>query len=73
MAPSHDGEMVPVSILHRTDVLLDGTAPCLVYGYWAYGHAMPASFATDRRSLVDRGSDYRIAHVRGGTDKGWGW
>jgi oligopeptidase B len=73
MATSHDGAQVPVSILHRRDLALDGSAPLLLYGYGSYGHAMPASFSTNRLSLVDRGFVYAIAHVRGGSDKGWGW
>jgi oligopeptidase B len=73
MATSHDGAEVPVSILHRRDLARDGTAPLLLYGYGSYGMAMPASFSANRLSLVDRGFVYAIAHIRGGTDKGWGW
>jgi len=73
MATSHDGANVPVSILHRKDFVRDGTAPLLLYGYGSYGMAMPASFSANRLSLVDRGFVYAIAHIRGGTDKGWGW
>jgi oligopeptidase B len=73
MATSHDGAQVPVSILHRKDFKHDGGAPLLLYGYGSYGHAMPASFAANRLSLVDRGFVYAIAHIRGGSDKGWGW
>lgn len=72
-AKAPDGEMVPISILHRKDLPRDGTAPLLLYGYGAYGAAMPASFDADRLSLVDRGFVYAIAHIRGGTDKGWHW
>jgi oligopeptidase B len=73
MATSHDGAEVPVSILHKKDFKPDGTAPLLLYSYGSYGMAMPASFSANRLSLVDRGFVYAIAHVRGGTDKGWGW
>ncbi len=73
MATSHDGAEVPVSILHRKDFVRDGRAPLLLYGYGSYGMAMPASFSANRLSLVDRGFVYAIAHIRGGTDKGWGW
>jgi len=73
MATSHDGAEVPVSLLYRRDFVRDGSAPLLLYGYGSYGMAMPASFSTSRLSLVDRGFVYAIAHIRGGTDKGWGW
>ena len=73
MATAQDGALVPVSILHRKDLVRDGNAPLLLYGYGSYGMAMPASFAANRLSLVDRGFVYAIAHIRGGADKGWGW
>ena len=72
-AVSHDGAEVPVSILHRRDLVRDGSAPLLLYGYGSYGMAMPASFSANRLSLVDRGFVYAIAHIRGGADKGWSW
>ncbi len=72
-APSPDGARVPVSLIYAKDTVLDGSAPLLLYGYGAYGHAIPAAFGANRLSLVDRGFVYAIAHVRGGTDKGWAW
>jgi oligopeptidase B len=72
-ARAQDGESVPVSLLYRRDLALDGSAPLLLQGYGAYGHASPASFSAARFSLVDRGFVYAIAHIRGGTDKGWHW
>ena len=72
-ATAKDGARIPVSLLHRRDLELDGSAPCLLYGYGSYGAAMSASFRTRPLSLVDRGFVYAIAHIRGGTDKGWGW
>ena len=73
MAASHDGVAVPVSVLHRRDTPIDGSAPLLLYGYGSYGIAVPASFDTTRLSLVDRGFVYAIAHVRGGTECGYAW
>ncbi len=73
MAPADDGETVPVSLIHHRDTPLDGSAPCLLYGYGAYGITIPAAFNTNCLSLVDRGFVYAIAHVRGGKDKGYSW
>jgi len=72
-APAPDGELVPVSLLWHRDTKLDGSAPLLLYGYGAYGIAIPASFSISRLSLVDRGFVYAIAHIRGGKDKGYRW
>lgn len=72
-APAADGETVPVSLIYRKDTPLDGSAPCLLYGYGSYGITIPASFNTNCLSLVDRGFVYAIAHVRGGKDKGFRW
>jgi oligopeptidase B len=73
MVRADDGEQVPVSLLYHRDTPLDGSAPCLLYGYGSYGIAIPAAFNTNCLSLVDRGFVYAIAHIRGGKDKGFSW
>jgi oligopeptidase B len=72
-APAKDGELVPVSILYKKSTPLDGSAPLFLYGYGSYGISIPASFSTNRLSLVDRGFIFAIAHIRGGKDKGYRW
>jgi oligopeptidase B len=72
-APAADGETIPVSLLFKKGTKLDGSAPLLLYGYGAYGIAIPAAFGITRLSLVDRGFVYAIAHIRGGKDKGYRW
>lgn len=73
MATAADGAEVPITVLMLKDTPLDGSAPLLLYGYGAYGHAMEPSFSIRNLSLVDRGWIWATAHVRGGSDKGWGW
>ena len=72
-ARAPDGAMVPITLLMRRDTPVDGSAPLLLYGYGSYGHAIEASFSTRALSLVDRGWIHAVAHVRGGSEKGWGW
>jgi oligopeptidase B len=71
-APSHDGELVPVSLLWHENTVPSG-APLYLYGYGAYGHTVAAAFSSNTLSLVNRGFVYAIAHVRGGKDKGYSW
>lgn len=73
LARGHDGAEIPVSILHLAGLELDGSAPCHLYAYGSYGSSMSASFRIRPLSLVDRGFVYAVAHVRGGTEKGWAW
>ncbi|MBW3558173.1 MAG: S9 family peptidase, partial [Proteobacteria bacterium] len=72
-ARAPDGELVPVTVLMQRGQKLDGSAPLLLYGYGSYGIPMDASFNTNRLSLVDRGWIFAVAHIRGGSEKGWNW
>ncbi|HEX4179966.1 MAG TPA: S9 family peptidase [Caulobacteraceae bacterium] len=72
-ARAADGAEVPVTVLMRADTPLDGSAPLLLYGYGAYGIPMEPHFSIRSLSLVDRGWIWATAHVRGGSEKGWGW
>ncbi|MGH6958217.1 MAG: S9 family peptidase, partial [Caulobacteraceae bacterium] len=72
-AHAPDGAEVPITVLMLKGTALDGAAPLLLYGYGAYGLALEPTFSTTALSLVDRGWIWALAHVRGGSDKGWGW
>jgi|tagenome__1003787_1003787.scaffolds.fasta_scaffold20970297_2 oligopeptidase B len=68
-----DGTRVPISVVHRRDVALNGTAPALLAGYGAYEHSSDPAFRASRVSLLDRGFVCAIAHVRGGGELGRAW
>lgn len=72
-ATAKDGESIPISLFYKKTTAIDGSAPLLLYAYGSYGSSMPASFSTNRLSLVNRGFIYAIAHVRGGMEKGYAW
>ncbi|MGZ8362634.1 MAG: S9 family peptidase [Caulobacteraceae bacterium] len=72
-ATAADGAEVPVTVLMKRDTPLDGSAPLLLYGYGSYGIPMEPGFSIRNLSLVDRGWIWATAHIRGGSEKGWGW
>ena len=72
-ATAPDGTGVPLSIVRRADIPLDGSAPALLYGYGSYEASMDPGFSVSRLSLLDRGIVYAIAHTRGGGELGRTW
>jgi oligopeptidase B len=72
-ASADDGTKVPISLVHRRDTPVDGSAPTLFYGYGSYEHSTEPAFRSSRLSLLDRGFVFAIAHVRGGGEMGRAW
>lgn len=72
-AVAKDGARVPISVVHRRDLAMEGRAPFLLYGYGAYGINVEPSFSSARLSLLDRGFVLGLAHVRGGEELGRAW
>lgn len=70
---ARDGTKIPVSVVYKKGFKKDGNGPLYIYGYGAYGIAIPPGFSTLRLSLLDRGFAYAIAHIRGGDDLGQQW
>jgi len=72
-ATARDGTKVPLSIVYKKGFRRNGTAPLFLYAYGSYGIGTPATFASQRLSLLDRGMVYAIAHIRGGDEMGEAW
>lgn len=72
-AIARDGVKVPISLVYKKGVKLDGTSPLLQYAYGSYGSTIDPSFSSVRLSLLDRGFIYAITHVRGGEYLGRDW
>ena len=73
MVEARDGAQVPVSIVYRKGVKMDGSNPLLLYAYGSYGYSMDPGFSSTRLSLLDRGFVYAMAHIRGGSEMGRNW
>lgn len=72
-ATARDGKQVPISLVYRKGLSLDGKAPMLLYAYGSYGASMAPTFSSSRLSLLDRGGVYAIAYIRGGGELGEEW
>jgi oligopeptidase B len=72
-APASDGNSIPVTLARLDSTPLDGSAPCLLYGYGAYEATIDPEFDRSLPSLLDRGVVYAIAHIRGGGEGGREW
>lgn len=72
-AKAADGTEIPVSLMYKKGLKLDGKNPLLLEGYGSYGISSEPDFYRNVISLVDRGFVYAIAHIRGGSEMGRQW
>ncbi|MBS0419313.1 MAG: S9 family peptidase [Proteobacteria bacterium] len=72
-AKAADGTLVPLSIVAKKGIRLDGTHPTMLTGYGAYGISLTPSFLSGQLALLERGGVIAIAHVRGGGEFGEDW
>jgi prolyl oligopeptidase len=68
-----DGTKVPLSIIHRADIKLDGSSPAILIGYGSYGITLDPFFDPMLLAWLERGGVYAVAHVRGGGEFGEDW
>lgn len=72
-AEARDGVKIPISLVYKKGIELNGENPLLLYAYGSYGSTIDPSFSSIRLSLLKRGFIYAIAHVRGGEYLGRQW
>lgn len=72
--PSHDGVMIPLSVIYPKNIKMDGSTPCYIEGYGAYGSSRtPYFIGPSLMTLLEQNVVIAIAHVRGGGEKGDEW
>lgn len=73
MIPSHDGVLVPLSLVYNKNLKKDGSNPVYMWGYGAYGISMTPGFSPDQLLFTYKGGIMAVAHVRGGGELGESW
>jgi prolyl oligopeptidase len=71
--PARDGVPVPLTVLHRRGLPLDGNNPTMLTGYGSYGYVLPRDFKPELLAWLERGGVYAVAGVRGGGEYGPEW
>jgi len=71
--PSKDGTRVPMFLLHRKGVALDGKNPTLLYGYGGFNVPVLPGFSVSRAVWLEMGGVYAVANLRGGSEYGKAW
>jgi prolyl oligopeptidase len=72
-AVSYDGTRIPLSILRKKGLKLDGSHPTILSGYGSYGRSIEPVFSPTALAWLERGHVLAIAHVRGGGEYGEDW
>ena len=72
-ATAKDGTQVPISMVYKKGIKLDGSNPAMLYSYGSYGSSQSVGFNRNILSYLNRGFVYAIAHIRGGSDLGRHW
>ncbi len=70
---SKDGTKIPMYIVHKKGIKLDGNNPTLLYGYGGFNVSLKPTFSTANIILLENGGVYALANIRGGGEYGKEW